>query len=603
MTKVARSLTAASAAVLMVATGVAVSPAGATAAGATTTASAALPAAAAPPASAPTATLPQPLPAATKRVSGDPKLTFYWGLARNDSAAAARSAIVSDPTSGSYRQFLSAKQVANGYGASTSTVKQVKNYLAKKGLKGKLDKSRLFLRVIGTASAMQRAFKVPVKSIEEDGFEYFVASPKPKLPKKIRKLAPERFWISQRQLSDATASDRLIHRDLPSGPKAQARALKTGFPVNDGRFIGCQSLKETLVPIFGMSFPQGTKAYGINKLRSKSSRGDIANRPAIGVIAQGSGYSDELLTEARNCMGFKGSAYRVETDGVNQLPSGGEGNLDIQTVLTALSSSHRVPVYESVGAITNFLAPVAALNSRSIPRVLTISYGVCEPELRKSQKTLNDAIYQRLSLVGTSVLAAAGDRGSSGCINNETGEGPTAAAVSYPSSSPWVTGVGGTRIVLTAKNKRAKEVAWNDSAWGLEVAGGGGVSILYSRPSWQQKSVTGGSRRSVPDLSAHASLFPGWYVFGEGIIGGTSAATPLTATGIALLSETLANEGKSPLGLLNPLLYTLPKKATYDITKGNTDLHNNGCCTAKKGYDRATGIGSPNFGKWRKLVR
>jgi len=521
-------------------------------------------------------------------------------LKRNDKGAIARLASISNPKSSTYRSFQSYRATTKQFGASKNTERSVRTYLKKKGVKGKLDKSRLFLRVIARTNKMERAFG-DIKFIEQDGIVYYETAKNPKIPKKVRKLAPQRIWAGQKQLTLDTGADRVLTRTVPK--TLANRSGPPDFPINDGTFIGCESIKETLLPLFSMTFPQGTKAYGTDKIRPRSStRGDIATRPAIGIIAMGSGYSDALVAEAKACMGFQGTPYRVETDGIRQLPSGGEGNLDVQTVLTALKSSYRVPVFESTGAATSFLAPAAALASKRTPRVLTISYGECEAQTNKQYRQLSDSIYQRLGLIGTSVMAASGDRGSSGCINNETGTGPKRAAVSYPSSSPWVTAVGGTRIVLDTANRRKDEVAWNDSPWGLEAGGGGGVSALYPRPSWQQKSVTGGNKRSVPDLSAHASLFPGWYVFGVGVIGGTSAATPLTASGIALLSERLVTKRQPSLGLLNPLLYQLPRKATYDITKGNTDLYNVGCCTAKKGYDRATGIGSPNFATWPKLI-
>ena len=535
-----------------------------------------------------------------RSVPGDPKLTFYWGLKRRDSAAIGRLAAVSSPKSSRYRQFQSAASTAVNFGASNATVRSVRSYLRKKGVQGKLDSSRLFIRVVGKQRNLERAFG-DIYFAEAEGIVYYdILEPK-RINKKIRKLAPERIWAGVKQISLGEGTGRSIARSLPDSRENPSQ--RSNQPLNQGTFIGCESLKDTLLPTFSMSFPQGSKAYGINKVRPKPrKRGDVVSRPPIGIVSMESGYRDEIVAQAKACMGFRASPYRVETDGLRQLPSGGEGNLDVQTVLTALAGNYRVPVFESIGLPSAFLGPAAALTSGAPPTVLTISYVTCEAEVRKPVRTLADAVYQRLGLIGTSVLAAAGDRGSSGCVNNDTGTGPTTAAVGYPASSPWVTGVGGTRMVLNASNTRTHEYAWNDSPWGYEVAGGGGVSALYPRPKWQPKSATHSNRRSVPDISAHASLFPGWYVFDQGVVGGSSAATPLSASGVALINQKLALKARPPLGLLNPLLYSLPSEATYDITEGNTDLYGAGCCRAKKGYDRATGIGSPNFGKWPSAI-
>lgn len=545
----------------------------------------------------PSGQLPRPINSRSlPKAPAHQRVTFYWGLQRSDSAAANLANQVSNPSSGSYRRFPTAGTVARRFGASAATTTTVKKYLQGKHLRGVVDASRLFMRVKGSVGQFERAFHRSVGTAVEGGVQYWAPTRTPRIPRRISKLAPDRIWLSQRQLGGS----KLAESGLPGTPRTATP------PGNKGTVVGCAKIRNNPDTRYYMTVGQGDQAYGINSLRlSKRAkvRGDIRARHPIGIIAQGSGFSNKYLGQARQCLGFKTTAHHVETDGISQLPSGGEGNLDVQMVLGSLAKGYRVPVYESTGDKTAFLAPVAALNSRTRPSVLTSSYGQCEQEVSSAVRRLSDAIYLRLGLVGTSVLVASGDRGSSGCIDNETGKGPTKRAVSYPSTSPWVTAVGGTRIVLNKANNRVAEYAWNDSPWGNETAGGGGSSIFFGRPSWQKRSQTRTNRRSVPDLSAHASGAPGWAVFGVGVVSGTSAATPLVASGVALLNEKLARDGQAPMGPLNPWLYQLPRKATYDITVGNTDLHNNGCCTARKGYDQATGIGSPNFSTWRKSVR
>ena len=62
------------------------------------------------------------------------------------------------------------------------------------------------------------------------------------------------------------------------------------------------------------------------------------------------------------------------------------------------------------------------------------------------------------------------------------------------------------------------------------------------------------------------------------------------------------HRGKSPLGWLNPMLYSKGYKAFTDITEGS----NVGCGTdgfpATPGWDLVTGFGSPNFDKLTKLI-
>jgi hypothetical protein len=92
-------------------------------------------------------------------------------------------------------------------------------------------------------------------------------------------------------------------------------------------------------------------------------------------------------------------------------------------------------------------------------------------------------------------------------------------------------------------------------------------------------------------------------------IGGTSAATPLLAGGAALIDQELRLHGRRPLGLANPLLYSIERNHTqaastfFDVTSIGNDVgpfipgngRPLGCCTAHVGYDEASGLGSINL--------
>jgi tripeptidyl-peptidase-1 len=102
------------------------------------------------------------------------------------------------------------------------------------------------------------------------------------------------------------------------------------------------------------------------------------------------------------------------------------------------------------------------------------------------------------------------------------------------------------------------------------------------------------SGRGFPDVAAYGQnvqVFTGGQLTP---VDGTSCATPIFASTIALLNDQLVAAGKSPLGFLNPWLYQNPG-ALNDITAGS----NPGCGTdgfpAVAGWDPLTGLGSPNF--------
>jgi tripeptidyl-peptidase-1 len=102
------------------------------------------------------------------------------------------------------------------------------------------------------------------------------------------------------------------------------------------------------------------------------------------------------------------------------------------------------------------------------------------------------------------------------------------------------------------------------------------------------------SGRGFPDVAAYGenvTIITGGQL---APVAGTSCATPIFASVIALLNDRLIAAGRSPLGFLNPWLYANAHGLT-DITDGS----NPGCGTmgfpAAVGWDPVTGLGSPNF--------
>ena len=218
---------------------------------------------------------------------------------------------------------------------------------------------------------------------------------------------------------------------------------------------------------------------------------------------------------------------------------------------------------------------------------------------------------------GITLLFAAGDDGA-GSMDVRNGARCNATKPAFPSSSPWVTSVGGTQ--MAPWDNRTEIVS--DSRTGSVITTGGGFSNYYDTPKYQQAVVEGylrrapmppptwyrASGRAYPDISAIATNYP-IYVNGTLIpIGGTSASTPLIAAMVTLLNDALLNMGVGPLGFMNPFLYrtaaTNPAAFT-DITFGNNACSANAtrCCTygfqAAIGYDSVSGLGSPIWDQLR----
>ena len=172
--------------------------------------------------------------------------------------------------------------------------------------------------------------------------------------------------------------------------------------------------------------------------------------------------------------------------------------------------------------------------------------------------------------------------------------GDTGGDVLWPAISPYVTSVGGTKVSLDAAGNKISETTWS--------SGGGGVSTMITRPSYQV-GFSSASNRAVPDVAYNADPNSGIYVLDNNQylqVGGTSAGAPQWAGLAALANQGLLAAGKSSLGTgqaygTNTVLYNLAGGTSYtnpngdflDITTGS-NTH-----PATTGYDLATGLGSP----------
>jgi kumamolisin len=157
-------------------------------------------------------------------------------------------------------------------------------------------------------------------------------------------------------------------------------------------------------------------------------------------------------------------------------------------------------------------------------------------------------------------------------------------------------------MTFLSSGARANEVVWSDrsdlskcgNAWGS----GGGVSQFFDRATFQQapgvvnQYSTG--KRQVPDLSAVAINIP-VYFQGQWVgSGGTSAAAPIWAAGLALTSEGLMI--KKHIYYYGPAVFYYAANHAgnlhpfYNVTSGNNLYYN-----ATPGWSYTSGLGTPNL--------
>jgi len=215
------------------------------------------------------------------------------------------------------------------------------------------------------------------------------------------------------------------------------------------------------------------------------------------------------------------------------------------------------------------------------------------------------------------VYIASGDEGAAGLVLNVKKRECVLGSsrnISEIAADPHVTAVGGTQFIEPPGGTSfIAESVWNDphlvtiSGQELKIpnpgASGGGTSRYFLKPSFQTGVTPNDKHRDIPDVAFLSSeLLPGYEIFFGGtlmkFIGGTSAAAPWWA-GIAALVNQEAGGGSTRVGNLNQKIYTLGAAGSagfHDVESGNNSLHGVTGFKAVKGYDRATGWGTPDIG-------
>lgn len=209
--------------------------------------------------------------------------------------------------------------------------------------------------------------------------------------------------------------------------------------------------------------------------------------------------------------------------------------------------------------------------------VISCSWGAPLSQWSAAGLATTRAAWANAVNAGTTNFAASGD--------NSKNDGTNTGTVDYPCSDPNVWAMGGTSLMLNSTGGIASEKAWGDGAAGDE-GGGGGFDTTQAQPTWQIGIVPSGKGRGVPDSSLNADPATGYAILSDGqwgVVGGTSAASPMQAGYIAYLQ---AAGGQT--GLLTPKLYQNAGVCCNDITVGSNGF------PATKGWDPATGNGSVN---------
>jgi subtilase family serine protease len=532
------------------------------------------------------------------------------------------------PGSTLYHKWLAPAEYASRFGLSDSDLEKVRTWLELQGFTiDRISDSHTSISFSGTVRQVELAFQTEIHRYKVDDETHFANATQLAIPAALAEVIQ-----SVRNLNDFR-------------PKPQVR-FRNATPA----FTSSQSGNHYLTP------KDVATIYDVNAAYSSGYNG---TGQSIAIVGQSQiNVSDiEHFQSAAGLTVKDPTLVLVPGSGTAQNSSGDEAESDLDLEYSGGMGTGATIYFVYVGNNQNysvFDSVQYAVDTRIAP-IVSISYGACETGLSTSDFSTLESIMEQGASQGQSIISASGDDGSTSCYGDKslTNAQQEALVVSYPASSAFVTGLGGTEFpasdvsssnttywqsasgsdVVGSAKSYIPEQTWNDdsSQYGLGATGGG-ISVLTARPSWQ-KGVAGipsGSYRLVPDISFSSSPSNAGYLYctsdtsawSQGqqgsctsgfrdsstndltVAGGTSFAAPIFAGMLTIINQ---KENSTGQGLINSTLYTLASSSStyasafHDITSGgNQCTAGSQYCSsagqseypATTGYDMATGLGS-----------
>jgi subtilase family serine protease len=468
---------------------------------------------------------------------------------------------VTDPASKLYGHTLSAAAVGRRFGPPLTALALVRRTLRAHGIAVVAGyPQRTELDAVGTAAAIDRYFHVRLHDlVDPAGQRYHAPAGRPAVP------APIARWVDG--VVGLDSRTRVVAADVPAG---------------------------LLTP------SEAALAYDVAPLQKLGDDG----RGLTIAIGSFQRFSDGDVAAFASRYGIGGpKPVHVEVGKGASVSGDDEADLDVE-VMRAIAPGAQV---EMVEAPSTDLGEVQMLNRIAADgvRIASLSWGQCDTAdngVTTGYRASVENALRAAAAGGTTFFMASGDSGAYDCQRADFGD--HRISVDFPSDSPYAVSVGGTLLSVSTDGSYLGETAWNDP---LENGGGGGgIDTRDPRPSWQAAGGIGSARgRAVPDVSAAASPGSSWETVIDGQqepISGTSAAAPFWAASM-LLALQYANGARAGRGcFLAPVLYSLAAAkqaypAFHDVTAGTNRYY-----AAHRGWDYATGLGSPDvYGLARDL--
>jgi kumamolisin len=465
--------------------------------------------------------------------------------------------------------YLTQAQYRAEYAPTDATVAKARSWLSAQGLSiTGVAPANLWVEARGTTAAIEHAFGVTIGDYRSNGRVFFANDRAPTVPTSLRI-----DWVSG--LDDyALPRTTIVERPRRAGASlATCGNTDTGYCPSDYRAAyGVPAAWNGDEQTIGMQL----STAGPTTTALEQDLSTFASRTKTPAMTVGTNPGQVELVRG-DALPDSNHAFDDELE------------LDIEAAHGAAPGAH-IKYFVSRNTNAAIESSLAALAADPTVHVASLSWGWDT----LFDQNIENAL-QMGAAAGTTFYVSSGDD----------------QILSYPSSSRYVVGVGGTRLGLDSSGAYQSEAVWSKSASaGRNTGSGAGCNQSVARPVWQYGAdVTARatcSGRATPDIALVGDPSTGMYFrIGDADhkFGGTSMSAPLMAGFTADWNAARIAGHLPTVGFVAPLLYALGNDPS---TYGNDfrDVKTGAVATAipaAAGWDEASGWGSPNFANLQKM--
>lgn len=546
----------------------------------------------------------------------------------DEAGARAFALAASTPGTAAYRQHLSPEAWIDRFAPTQQTVDALAASVQAAGLEiESMPKSRLFLVLKGSAADVETYFATRLHAFDIDGEQRVAATGTVTLPQR---------------LAQRVAAVTFHHPRVTHGPAAVEKTSSSPCSAHWAQHTvrlpkRAYGLRTASTPLCGATAKQLRRLYGV---AGRDGAGQTI--AVVGAFGAPSMRRDLATYSSRN--GLPPADYtevlpQRQDASSSCSPSGWqlEQALDLEAA-HAVAPRAKLVYVGAADCGVGFDTAVSRVLDDGLASIVSNSWGSTALDTLATTDLVDDASRQSIVVAMHQQLQAAGQGVGLYFASGDAGDDSElvgSPAVDFPSSSPFVTAVGGTAAALGRSGKRAFTSPWGEhvavlpsskksATWSPELPGvfvggaGGGLSSLFAAPAYQRgvvrSSIAHGARAST-DVSALAASATGFAIglrptggsgrYRTGSAAGTSLATPIVAAQVALAQQASGRR----LGFLNPALYAVARStpgAFRDVVPSSTrrvvaartgartllvTLDRDTSLVARRGYDLPTGLG------------